>query len=176
MTFPENTGPSNRAWSSLRSPRLRGDELHLKRVRQPSDDFVLQGEKIGDRPLEPLSPQVTTALDVDELYVDAHSIAATLDASLEDIPDIQFASDLLQIDGFAFVSECGVPTDHKRAADARQIGRQALGDAIDEIFLFGVGAMLANGNTTIDKRGAVGFSGAGTGASIRWAGSPTSSE
>jgi hypothetical protein len=38
---------------------------------------------------------MTPALDVDELHVNTHPIAATLDASLKDIAHVQFASDLL---------------------------------------------------------------------------------
>jgi hypothetical protein len=56
------------------------------------------------------------------LDIDAHALAAPLYAALEGIANVQFASDLLQINGFALVGEGGVAPDHERTADAREVG------------------------------------------------------
>src|SRR5262245_21415223 len=53
--------------------------------------------------------------------------------------------DLLHINGFAFEGERGVSGDHERASDARQVGGQALCNAIDEMALFRVAADVRNG-------------------------------
>ena len=111
-----------------------------ERVREPRDDFVLHVEEIGHRLVEPLRPEMVAALGVDELDIDAHPGAGALNAALEDIANVQLAPDLLQIDALALVGESRVAPDHEGAGDARQIGGQALGDAIDEIVLLRVAA------------------------------------
>ena len=135
-----NRGPSSRDSASFRASRLGGDELGVQRARQPRDDFVLHVEEIGERLVEPLGPEMVAGLGVDELHVDAHAVSAALDAAFEDIADVQLAADLFQIDGFALVGEGGVAPDHERAANARKIGRQALGDPVDEMLLLRIAA------------------------------------
>ena len=83
----------------FRASRLGGDELGVQRARQARDDFVLHIEEIGERLVEPFGPEMIARLGVDELHVDAHAVSAALNAALEDIADVQFAPDLLQIDG-----------------------------------------------------------------------------
>ena len=121
---------------SLRAPGLRGKELCAERVGEPRDDFVLHVEEVGDGLVEPFRPEMIAALGVDELDIDAHPAAGALNAALEHIADVQLAPDLLHIDAPALVGEGGVAPDHEGAADARQIGGQALGHAVDEIVLF----------------------------------------
>jgi hypothetical protein len=89
--------------------------LGIQRVREARDDFVLHVEQIGERLVEPLSPEMIAGFSVDELHIDAHAVAAALNAALEDIADVQLAADLLQVDGLAFVSESRVAPDHERA-------------------------------------------------------------
>ena len=100
-----------RVRSLFRASGLGGGELGVQRVRQARDDFVLHVEDIGERLVEALGPEMTARFGVDELHVDAHAVAAALEAALEDIADVQLAPDLLQIDGFALVSESGVAPD-----------------------------------------------------------------
>ena len=87
--------------------------MGIERARQARDDFILHIEEIGERLVEPLGPEVTASLRVNELHVDAHAVRAALDAALEDIADVQLAADLFQIDGFALVSESGVAPDYE---------------------------------------------------------------
>ena len=53
---------------------------------------------------------------VDELHVDAHSIAAALNAALEDIADVQFAPDHLHVERLSFVKERGIARDDDGAS------------------------------------------------------------
>ena len=61
--------------------------------------------------------------------------AAALDAALQHIADVQLAADLLHIERLALVGEGRVAGDDEGAANARQIGRQALRDPVDEMLL-----------------------------------------
>ena len=124
----------------FRASRLGGDELSVERARQARDDFVLHVEEVGQGLVEPLGPEMIARFGVDQLDVDAHAVSAALDAALEHIADVQLAPDLLQIDGLALVSEGRVAPDHERAANARKIGRQALGDPVDEMLLLRIAA------------------------------------
>jgi hypothetical protein len=55
---------------------------------------------------------------------------------------IQLAANLFHVERLALVSEGRVARDHERAGDAREVGGQALGHAVDEIFLLGVAAQI----------------------------------
>jgi hypothetical protein len=87
---------------------------------------------------------VIAALCVNELDTDAHSVTDALNAAFQDIANVQLAADLLQIDVLAFVGEGRVAPDHGEAA-ARQISREALGYAINEILLFRVAGHVGEG-------------------------------
>jgi len=98
----------------------------------------LQGEQIADVAIEPLGPEVRTGFGIDQLGVDADLRARPLDASFENIAHPQLAADLFGIYWFALVAEGGVAGDHKAAPDARDIGRQVIGNAVGEVFLLRV--------------------------------------
>ena len=119
----------------LRSSRFDLDELSIQSVCEPGDDLVLHVEEVGDGLVEALGPEVCASLSVDELHVDAHSAAAALNAAFEDVANVQFASNLLKIDVLALVGKRRVAPDDKGARNAREVGGQALGDAVDEIVL-----------------------------------------
>ena len=75
---------------------------------------------------------------IDQLDVDPDLIAGSLDAPFQDIAHPQVAPDPLRVDRLALVSERGVARDDQAALDARDVGRQILGDAVREIFLLWV--------------------------------------
>ena len=52
---------------------------------------------------------------VDKLHVYSHAGAAALDATLEDVTDVQLASDRLNIERLSLVTERRVAGDHDRA-------------------------------------------------------------
>ena len=90
---------------------------------------------------------------VDELHIDVHAIAAALNAALDDIADVQFTSDRLHIERLAFVGKRCISGDYDAASYAREIGRQALGDPVDEMLLHGIATEIGDGSTTIERRG-----------------------
>ena len=77
---------------------------------------------------------------VDQLHIHPKAVAATLHRAFEHIADVQLASQLLYVDGFALERERGVARNHERTSDARQVRGQALGHAIHEVFLLGIAA------------------------------------
>ena len=139
---------------SLGATGLGRKDLRAERIRKPCDDFVLQIEEIGEGLVESLRPKVTAALRVDQLNIDPDAIAVPLNATLQDIANIQIAPDLLQIDTPPLVGEGGIAPDHERPADARQIGGQALGHAIDEILLLRVARHVGEGKDDDGETGA----------------------
>jgi hypothetical protein len=54
--------------------------------------------------VEALRPQMIAGLGVDKLDINAHTAATALDASLQDVADVQLAADLLQIDMFSLIA------------------------------------------------------------------------
>src|SRR6516165_6285676 len=79
---------------------------------------------------------MSSALGIDKLDVDPYTITAALNAPLQNVTDVELSADLLHVNGFAFVGKCRVARDDERSGNARQVGRQAFGYAIDKIFLF----------------------------------------
>jgi hypothetical protein len=112
-------------------------ELDLHHAGEPGDNLVLHAEEIGARFVEPLGPEMRPRLCVDQLRVDPDAVFTTLDAAFHDVAHAKLAADLARIDRLALVGEGGVPPDHDSAGNARQIRRQALGDAIGDGVLRG---------------------------------------
>ena len=90
------------------APRLGRDEFGIQRACQARDDFILHVEEIGEGFVKPVRPEMIAGFRVDELDIDAHAIAAALNAAFEDITHVQLAADLLQIDGLSLISEGGI--------------------------------------------------------------------
>ena len=125
--------------------RLGGDQLGIERAGEASDNLVLRVQEIGHRLVETFGPQMRAGLRLDQLNVDPHPISATLHAALEQIAHVQFAADLLDVGRLALVGEGGAPADDECAVNARQVGSQALGHAVDEIVLLGPAADVGEG-------------------------------
>src|ERR1700733_4101541 len=79
---------------------------------------------------------------IDELNIDSQPVAAALYRAFEGVTHAELAPELLEIDSLALVAERRMPADHERAGDARQVRRQAFGNAIDEIFLRRIAAQI----------------------------------
>ena len=82
----------------FRASRLGDDELSVERACQARDDLVLHVKEIGERFIEPLSPEMIARFGVDELHVDAHAFSAALNTAFEDIADVQLAPDHRHVD------------------------------------------------------------------------------
>ena len=132
---------------ALRPTRLCGYEGGVQLSGETGDDFVLHREKIGDRLVETLGPEMRTGLGVDKLGVDPHSFAASQDAPFEHVADAEFSADLFEIDRLALVGEGGVPGDNEGAANPGEIGRQAFRHPIDEGSWSGLPPRFAKGST-----------------------------
>ena len=91
---------------------LGSGELVVQSGGQTGDDLVLHVEEIGKRFVETLGPEMIARFGVDKLHIDAHPIAAALNAAFDDIANVQLAADLLEIDGFPLVGKCGVAPHH----------------------------------------------------------------
>ena len=102
----------------LGAARLGTDELGLKLVREPGDDLILHVKKVCDRFVETLGPNVIASFSVDQLRVDANTIAAALHTAFEDVAHVELASDLLHVRGLAFVGERRVACDDQSASYA----------------------------------------------------------
>jgi hypothetical protein len=69
----------------FRVASLGGGELVVQRARQTGDDLIVHVEEIGERLVETLGPEMIARFGVNELHIDAHPIAAALNAALDDI-------------------------------------------------------------------------------------------
>ena len=58
---------------------LRIDKLEAEFYRNPAGDFVLESEEITDVTVEALRPQMGATFGVDQLGVDADSVARALE-------------------------------------------------------------------------------------------------
>src|ERR1700758_1805312 len=75
---------------------------------------------------------------IDELAADAHPLPGPAHAPLENIADAKVAANLLEVDRFSFVGECGIAGDDEKPAPFRQRSDNVLGNAVDKIFLLGI--------------------------------------
>jgi hypothetical protein len=120
--------------------------------RESSGNLVLGFREARGIGLETVRPKVRAAFGVDQLRVYANLIARSLYAAFDDIADDKLAADLLYVDGLALVGEGGAAGDYEASLDAREIGRQIVGDRVGEILLLRVIAEIGKGSTTIDRR------------------------
>ncbi len=74
----------------FRAARFSGDELRIQCARKARDDFVLHVEEVSQRLVKSLGPKMIARFRIDKLDIDAHAVCATLDATLEDVADVQF--------------------------------------------------------------------------------------
>jgi hypothetical protein len=97
----------------------------------------LSSAKLGG----PSTPSTTPCLAiVDQLDIYAYPVTRPPHAAFEDIPDAKLLADLLRVNRFALVRECGVARDQETSGDPGQIGGQVLGNAIREAFLLRIDA------------------------------------
>src|SRR5262245_24638986 len=82
----------------------------------PRSDVVLHHEDIGQVAVVSLSPQMGAGGDIDKLAADAHALPGSAHIAFENIADAKVAANLLEIDGFSFVSECGIAGDDEKPA------------------------------------------------------------
>src|SRR5262249_20915692 len=123
---------------AYRPPTLRRDQLHVDGTGQSGGDLILHVEEVGTLLVEALRPQMRPALGIDKLRVEAEPFARVLHAAFEDIAHAELAADLAGIDQLALICESGVARDREDAGTAREVGRQRLGNAVDEVVVLRV--------------------------------------
>src|SRR5438477_7324794 len=77
---------------------------------------------------------------IDQLPCDANFPRRLTHGPLKDITDAKPASDLLDIDGFAFERKARIAGDHEQPFEPRERGDDLLDHAVRKIFLLGVAA------------------------------------
>ena len=82
---------------------------------------------------------------LDQLHVDAHAVSRALHAAFEHVANVELAANLFNVTGLSLVHKGGVARDDEGTGDAREVGRQALGDAVGEVLLFGIAADIGEG-------------------------------
>ena len=97
--------------------------------------MILQLEQVGHVFLKAVGPKMRAGLAIDKLRVDAHPVLVALHRAFKHIAHAQFLADLLGVDVLALEGEGGIARDHEAVADARQVGREVLRDAVCEIIL-----------------------------------------
>jgi hypothetical protein len=103
-------------------------------------DLVLDGEYVFELSVVALGPDMGFSLAVDELHGHSDPVHRLAHASLDDVVDPEFASDLLRLDWLSLVDEHGVARDHQKLTEAGQLGDDVLGESIGEKLLLRVAA------------------------------------
>src|SRR5260370_42128886 len=68
----------------------------------------------------------------------ANPAASATHATFEHVTNAQFASDLLDIDGLAFVGKRGISGYDEERLKLRQTGNDVFDDSVREVFLLGI--------------------------------------
>ena len=121
------------------------DEFEVERLSEAAGDLALRVRKISAVGLEPVGPNMRTTFGVDQLNIHPNLIASPPYAAFEDIPNAEFAADLLHVDGLTPVGEGRVAGNHKASRYPREICSQIVGDAIGEIFLVWITRQVGKG-------------------------------
>src|SRR5207247_3086625 len=102
--------------------------------------LVLESENVCQVALEPVRPDVCPCNRVNQLPYDANFPRRLAHGSLKDITDAKPASDLLDIDGFAFERKARIASDDEQPFEPRKRGDDLLNHSVREVFLFGIAA------------------------------------
>src|SRR5258705_12399885 len=108
----------------LRSPPRRHCNFCLKHLWLDGRDngeryFVLKSENVRQITLKPVHPDVRACNRVNQLPYDANFTRRLAHGSLKDITDAKPASDLLDIEGFAFERKARIASDDEQPFEPR---------------------------------------------------------
>src|ERR1700755_3265726 len=93
-------------------------QLRCNRADNARRDAVLKSKNVVESTLEPFGPEVHTACSVDQLAIDANTLAGLSHAAFQDVSNAKIATHLLGIHGAALVSEGRVPRDDEEPLNA----------------------------------------------------------
>ena len=120
-------------------------ELHRHGANDLLGDLVLEGEDVADLAVVALGPEVIAGGRVHELRRDAHAVARTLHAALQDVAHAEVAAHLADLHRPALVGEDRVARDDEEPGHLREPGDQVLGDTVAEVVLRRVLAQVREG-------------------------------
>ena len=95
----------------------------------------MQREQIVGVVVEPLGPYMHVPFGVDQLRVDPDSLSEAPDAAFQDIAHIQFAADPANVGRFVAVRRSRCSRDNDHVGDARQVGRDVVGNRLGKIII-----------------------------------------
>jgi hypothetical protein len=110
----------------------------LNRSHDAGGDLVLEIEQLLGNAIVVLGPEMVPIGRIDQLGRDAKAVACPPYAPFEEVPDAEFAADLLNADGSPLRRERRVPGDDEERPHPRQSRGDVLDDAIGEMLLLGV--------------------------------------
>jgi hypothetical protein len=108
-------------------------------------DLFLNGEDILNGAVISIGPEVRSSGRLDELGCDPNPMTRPTHAALDDVTCAQHAADLAYVDVPSPKGKGGVPRNHKKLAEARQLGDNILCDPVTEIDLLGISAHVLKG-------------------------------
>ena len=102
-------------------------EQTLKNIARPIRAYAvgLSANAHQTAPLPPSAPRLSIVvlpfanIGGDQLHIHPKPVTTTLHRTFKNVPDVQLAPDLLNVNGLAFEGERRVVSDDERAADAR---------------------------------------------------------
>ena len=113
----------------------RFQKLTFERLRQAADYLALRLRQVCQVGIEPIGPNMSAGLGVDQLRIDLNRFTQPPHAAFENMANAEILTDLLYVDRFTLVGEGGGARDYKAIVDPGEVGGQIVGDRVDEIVL-----------------------------------------
>jgi len=98
-------------------------------------DFILYLEHPGLFPVEGRRPKETTVGNADQLCRDPNPLAFSLEATLQDVGDVELVADVPEVLALALERERGGPGDDLEVLDMAQCVQDGFGNAVREVIL-----------------------------------------
>src|SRR5262249_25654827 len=136
-------GFPDRWWFQKRPVCLGLGHMSGKNCGDCARDFILNSEDVAQLAVIPLGPAMGSRHGIDELCVDANTVASSADAALEHIAHAELACDLADVGCLSFVLKSRISRDHQEFGEPRQFGDDVLGDAVAEVLLLYITAEIS---------------------------------
>src|SRR5207237_2814155 len=112
---------------------IHGADAADQRADDALHQFVLDLEDLVGVAVEAIGPDMAAGLGVGQLRADADPPALPAHAALDDVADVELASQAAEVGRRAAVAERGRARAHGELAPAAEVGDDVLGDAVGEI-------------------------------------------
>ena len=117
-------------------------KVRAQRKGDPTGQFTLEREKIGDLAIVGVVPNVQVGPGIDQLSVDAHPIAGPSHRAFQDVSDPELLADLPQIARARPVLPNRSSADHLEVGDLRKTGENIVLDAVREVHVLQIVAKI----------------------------------